>query len=119
MRVGVTGATGLIGEALCRNLMEDGHSVLVFARDAAKARRKLPEADAVQWEASAAPAADAVKGLDAIVNLAGEPIAGGRWTPARKRAIVDSRVMGFVPANHLSGKASCVWWPPTRAGKVR
>ncbi len=94
MRIGVTGATGLIGEALCESLTDDGHQVRVFARDPERAKTKFPAAEAVRWEAGSGVAAEAVAGLDALVNLAGESIAAGRWTSSRKKAIVDSRVLG-------------------------
>src|SRR5262249_7047648 len=69
--------------ALCRALRGAGHTVTVITRDPAH----LGGA-AVSWEALRY----AIDETDAIVNLAGEPIAGGRWTAARKREIRDSRV---------------------------
>ena len=67
MRVLITGGAGLIGRALAANLIGDGHDVVVLSRD--------PQTAA---------------GL--IINLAGENIAAGRWTPQRKRRIRDSRL---------------------------
>jgi uncharacterized protein (TIGR01777 family) len=88
LRVAVTGATGLIGSALCAFLSTGGHRVVRVVRSS-------PEGDDALWD-PAAGQIDAAKleGLDAVVHLAGENIAGGRWTPARKRAIRESRVRG-------------------------
>lgn len=91
MRVAITGATGLVGAALRRDLEDAGVSVLRLVRAA-------PESDAeVRWDPSAgAGAVDpaALDGVDAVVHLAGEPIAAGRWNAARKLRIRDSRVRG-------------------------
>ncbi|HZR82064.1 MAG TPA: TIGR01777 family oxidoreductase [Candidatus Binatia bacterium] len=96
MTVLVTGGTGFIGRRLCAHLADAGRTVRVLTRDPARAAgrslahdaelRATPRAgDAAGWR-------DAVAGCDAIVNLAGESVAAGRWTDARKRAIVASRV---------------------------
>ena len=83
MRVLVTGGTGFIGAPLCRALRGAGHSVTIVTRDPAHA-----EGPAVGWDG----VANAVAWSDAVVNLAGEPIAGHRWSTARKQRIRDSRV---------------------------
>lgn len=91
MDVAVTGASGLIGTALVRSLEADGHRV----------RRITRRADAgpgsVRWDPDRGELdRSALEGIDAAVHLAGEPIAvpGSRWTAARKRRVVDSRVNG-------------------------
>jgi hypothetical protein len=95
MHVVITGGTGLIGLALARSLESDGHRVTVLTRDPARARTTLPAGvQAVGWNAGLDgdwPAA--LDGADAVVNLAGESIAGGIWTAARKRRIRESRVL--------------------------
>jgi uncharacterized protein (TIGR01777 family) len=83
MRVLVTGGTGFIGTPLCRALRGAGHSVTVVTRDPAHA-----EGPAVGWDG----VASAVAWSDAVVNLAGEPIAGHRWSTAQKQRIRESRV---------------------------
>ncbi len=93
LSVAVTGATGLIGRALVRSLETDGHRVVAFSRSA-----RSPEAgsrvETARWRPEEPEQnAAALDGLDAVVHLAGEPV-GKRWTPARRRAIRDSRVDG-------------------------
>lgn len=95
-RVVVTGATGLIGKALCRNLGERGYQPVVFSRDPAAARRSVPgAAEYVAWEpAEDGPWARAIDGAYALVSLAGASVAGKRWSEAYKREIRDTRVIG-------------------------
>lgn len=89
MRILVTGSTGLIGTAVVERLRAAGHEVARLVRSEpsrddeyrwSPARRELDEA--------------ALKGRDAVLHLAGESIAGGRWTAAKKQRIRDSRVVG-------------------------
>jgi uncharacterized protein (TIGR01777 family) len=90
MRIGITGATGFLGKPLVRALCARGDAVVVFSRDPARAKRSLP----VGAEARSLDAitGETFSGLDAVVNLAGEPVADGRWDERRKRAIRESRV---------------------------
>lgn len=83
MRVLVTGGTGLVGRPACDALRAAGHAVTVVSRDPGR----VP-ARAVGWDGLRA----AMPETDAIVNLAGDPIAGARWTRARKAEIRRSRV---------------------------
>lgn len=76
-RVGITGASGLVGSALTQVLATGGHRP-----------RALPRPSAAVQELKS------LEGLDAIIHLAGEPIAGGAWSPGRKQRIRDSRVEG-------------------------
>ncbi len=95
MKVAVTGATGLIGKALCEELLEAGQEIVALGRSPEKVKAKLPEAEAVEWDArQGPPPAGALEGVSAVVNLAGASIASGRWTESRKQAIRDSRVEG-------------------------
>jgi len=80
MRVLVTGGTGFIGRALVEKLAAAGHEVRLLTR------RDLPATDQ--------PLPPAIlSGVDAVVNMAGESIAGGRWTEATKQKIRDSRIV--------------------------
>lgn len=89
-RVGVVGATGLIGRSLCARLAARGDAVVVFSRDPSRVRSAVPEA--AEARANSALATGALDDLDAVINLAGEPVAGRRWDDAYKRRIRESRV---------------------------
>ena len=96
MKILLTGATGLIGRALSERLFRDGHDLVVLARNTDKARAGFPfPAQFHSWNAETddAPAA-AFEGVDAVVHLAGEPVAPGRWTAERKKKIFNSRILG-------------------------
>ena len=88
MRIGVTGATGLVGSALLPLLKGAGHDAVGLRRGDADA------AGAPSWDPSTGRVAVGDGPLDAVVHLAGENIAGGRWNAARKARIRDSRVEG-------------------------
>lgn len=96
MRGCVIGATGFIGRRLVDVLISRGTEVVTLSRDVERARRRLPTVvEILPWASSNEPAPrTAFEGLDFVVNLAGEPIAEGAWTPERKRAIRDSRIIG-------------------------
>jgi uncharacterized protein len=91
MRVLVTGATGFIGQKLVERLERP----VVLTRSPDSARSKLGDVTAIRWNAEAEPPpASAFDGIDAVVHLAGEPVAEGRWNPEKKRRIRESRVLG-------------------------
>jgi uncharacterized protein (TIGR01777 family) len=93
MRIIITGGTGLIGGALARDLGEAGHEVIILTRDPARSGPLPPGTRAVQWDGrTAAGWSSLLDGETAIVHLAGESIAAGRWSEARKRRIRESRV---------------------------
>ena len=87
LRVAITGASGLIGTALARELVRRGDRVVRLVR------RAPASSDEARWspERGIEPGA-ASDALDAVVHLAGENIAASRWTPERKRKLRDSRV---------------------------
>ena len=94
MHVVVAGATGFIGQALCRSLSQKGHRVTVLTTQAGKASQVFgsPVA-AIAWNGRDGGAWEtSLESADAVINLAGAPIADGRWTTARKRLLTESRV---------------------------
>lgn len=86
----VTGATGLIGSRILRGLS----NAKALARKPSTVTATHPAVEAYAWETSKAVPAEALSGVDVVVHLAGEPVAGPRWTPERKRTIKESRVLG-------------------------
>lgn len=88
MKILITGATGLIGAALSARLLKGQHTVVRLRRSGAN----LQPGDAAWDPGTGAIDPAALDSADAVVNLAGASIAGGRWTPARKKALRASRV---------------------------
>ncbi|MDA1044357.1 MAG: TIGR01777 family oxidoreductase [Verrucomicrobia bacterium] len=87
MNILITGASGFVGVALAGHLHQQGHTTLSLARGS---RRSPPSWDPAlgRIDLSGLPA------LDAVVHLAGENVAGGRWSAERKARILDSRTAG-------------------------
>ncbi|KAL1110037.1 hypothetical protein AAG570_014159 [Ranatra chinensis] len=88
MHTFITGGTGLIGSGLVRSLLKQGDSVTVYTRNAALARQKFGPSVNCCTDLNNVKSFD---GFDAVVNLAGEPIAPGRWTADKKDRIAQSR----------------------------
>jgi uncharacterized protein (TIGR01777 family) len=94
MKVLVTGATGLIGSALCDALLSRGDDVTGLSRDPAKARLSKPGVDWHPWEPTLErPPAAAFEDVDAVVNLVGEKV-DQRWTDEAKKKIMETRRAG-------------------------
>jgi uncharacterized protein len=89
LRIAITGASGLVGRQLAAFLTAGGHEVLRFARG-----RTAREGELAWSPASGRIDHEALEGLDAVIHLAGENLAGGRWTEQRKAEILASRVAG-------------------------
>lgn len=88
--IAITGASGLVGSALCRTLEESGAPLRVL-----RISRSRGGPGTVTWSPQRGELdAAALEGVDAVVNLAGEPIGPGRWTESRRRRIRESRVEG-------------------------
>lgn len=89
MRILITGGTGLIGRQLCKALLAEGHELTVLSRKpnsvAEKCGRRVHAfATLGEWSPE--------QHFDAVINLAGEPIADARWTAKRKQVLWNSRV---------------------------
>lgn len=89
MHVAVTGASGLLGSSLVPRLTDGGHTVSRLVR------REPAADDEVQWDPEGGRLdPGALRGVDAVVHLAGHPIGARRWTDAEKRRLRDSRTVG-------------------------
>lgn len=91
MKILITGASGLIGKALQKSFAAKGYEMLLASR------REPKDTSHIQWDADTGfrdADLDRLEGLDAVIHLAGENIAGLRWTDEKKKAIRDSRVFG-------------------------
>lgn len=87
MNVLISGATGLIGSLLSEELKSSGHSITRLTRS------PRGEND-IRWDPDAGTIEGSLEGTDAVVHLAGESIAEGRWTSSRKERIMQSRKKG-------------------------
>jgi uncharacterized protein len=102
MQIAVSGASGLIGRALCASLAGDGHRVLRLVRRAAAGD------DELAWDPLAGTIDGArLDGVDAVVHLAGASVGEGRWTKKRKRELRDSRISSTtLLARTIAARAS-------------
>lgn len=103
MNIVIAGGTGLIGQRLVRQLTKDGHHVVILTRsnptsDSALRSQTWNGRDAGPWTT-------AIDEADAVVNLSGASVAGGRWTERRKRMIRDSRVLATRAIVHALARA--------------
>ncbi len=96
MNILITGATGLLGNKLCKKLHADGHHIVVLSRNPKKAKTDLGlDGDYFEWNAeSSPPPPQSLRKIDGVIHLAGESIANKRWTPEQKKRIYDSRILG-------------------------
>ena len=95
MKIVIAGGTGFIGRHLSQELVNEGHSVIVLSR---RPRGSHSSANTpphvVQWNGPEVwPWTTFCEGADIVINLSGAPIADKRWTPERRRELVDSRVL--------------------------
>ena len=94
MKIAIAGATGMIGSCLTEKLRDNGHSLLLFTR---KPNPPLglddqPEISWVRADLDREVPSGALDGIDALVNLAGTRIRGGRWSRSHKKDIYNSRI---------------------------
>lgn len=94
MNIVLAGGTGFIGKALIDALTSRGDRVTLLTRDPGAAKARWGgKVSPLEWDGRTAGAwTAAVDGADAVINLSGESIADGRWTPARKLQLIKSRI---------------------------
>jgi len=94
-RIAVTGASGLIGTALVAHLREEGHTVQRFVR------RPTVAADEITWDPIAGTVdVEALRGVDAVIHLAGAGVGDKRWTKRYRAEILNSRLLGTTAIAH-------------------
>jgi hypothetical protein len=94
MQIVVTGGTGFIGRPLCTALCQEGHRVTLLTRRIEAQRSCDPTITAIEWNGREGGAWEhCLENADAVIHLAGAPIADGRWTDARKQLLIESRVL--------------------------
>lgn len=86
MNILITGGSGFIGKSLTKELLAAGHNIIITTR------RQTDSVDKLTWNPPDLIPKDRLSNIDAIINLAGESIASGRWTKARKERILSSRI---------------------------
>lgn len=92
MKIVLTGATGFVGGALTEKLLAAGHQVSALVRNAERAARVLPAMVArLPAQPDDEASKQALREAGALIHLAGESVAGGRWTAARRRRMHESR----------------------------
>ena len=96
MKILITGGTGFIGNQLCKKLLQRGHEVVLLTWTKSKSRTglNLPGISFFDYPYAADSVIpdNLIKDIDAIINLAGEPIFTGRWTEEKKKKIAESRI---------------------------
>ncbi|MBS3027226.1 MAG: TIGR01777 family protein [Dolichospermum sp. DET50] len=100
MKIAISGATGFVGSRLVERLHTEGHRILVLTRNTTFAQKvfpfqAFPNLEIISYTPGVSGSwQDSIAGCDGVVNLAGEPIAEGRWTPERKQEILNTRKLG-------------------------
>jgi uncharacterized protein (TIGR01777 family) len=92
MKILVTGSTGLVGNALVSALAKEGHTVCRLVRPETVVAGGTKDGFNVAWNPATGELGGAAVGADAVVNLAGASIGGGRWTAGRKEVLRSSRI---------------------------
>ena len=111
MKIAITGATGFVGSRLVERLISQGHKLVVLSRSVQRAQKVFPATAFKNLEIVGYTSTvsgdwqNKINACDAVVNLAGEPIAEGRWTPERKEIILNSRKLGTQKIVEAIGNA--------------
>lgn len=91
MKIAIAGGSGFIGEAVRDELLKQGHQVYILTRSTASAK-SIKNVVYIQWLSEGDQPENRLEGVNAFINLAGESLSSGRWTPARKSRILESRL---------------------------
>jgi len=112
MRILISGSTGLVGTALTSALLERGHDVVSLVRPASGRgpQNTSGQVTGISWDPLTGALDPAADGADAVVNLAGASIAGGRWNEKRKALLRNSRISA---TNNLVGALKGLRRPPS------
>jgi NAD dependent epimerase/dehydratase family enzyme len=107
MKIVIAGGTGFVGQHVSQLLIHEGHSVIILSRNA---KDGIPlgasQGRHIQWDGlTQGPWTQECYGADVVINLSGAPIADQRWTPNRKRKLLDSRVV----STRTLGQAIAGW----------
>ena len=107
MKVAITGATGFVGSRLVQKLQKQGHQPLILTRNREAALKAFPTMEVVTYTPTESGSwQDVIAGCDALVHLAGEPIAQNRWTPKQKEEILNSRKLSTQKIVEAISKAN-------------
>ena len=109
MKIVISGGSGFIGRSLCRSLVRQGMRVTILSRKLPEPKAVMdPAVKVVEWDGiHPGPWGCELESSAAVINLAGEPVAAGRWNPERKDSIVTSRVrVTQLLADTISGLTS-------------
>lgn len=100
MKIAIAGGSGFVGTALIDELSKENHDIYILTRHPEKFKKQT-NLTYINWLAKEAQPEKHLAGLDVFINLAGESLNSGRWTPERKRRIVESRVEASKEMNRI------------------
>ncbi|MGE7906851.1 TIGR01777 family oxidoreductase [Peribacillus sp. NPDC094092] len=100
MKIAIAGGSGFVGSALIDELSKENHEIYILTRHPEKFNKQT-NLTYIGWLTEEAKPEKHLAGLDVFINLAGESLNSGRWTPDRKRRIVESRVDASKEMNRI------------------
>jgi uncharacterized protein len=104
LKIALTGGTGLIGKALTKFFLSNGHEIFILTRN--RNLHSNSKVTYVPWLYEEDNPAEQLEGVDVIINLAGESINSGRWTDKRKHSILTSRIKATEQVINIIKKLS-------------
>lgn len=103
MKIAIAGGTGFVGRELTKHLVSAGHDVVILTRRHVT-KETHNQVRYVQWLTPGQTPEKELTGVDAFINLAGESLNSGRWTDARKKRMLESRIQAVRELGHLIEK---------------